>query len=155
METLEYKSEITQTFKVVRSFSFEEKKNSFIDEEAINSFLDAILKFKSKISKKAETIATITAKMNKLTWYSDPDEEGLMLLNDLIAVAKDVHSSLIRQYVSLNPIRKKQIAREEIRQFKHSIDDLKEAYEDLESVFFFLPEIPDFIETTKKLSLIK
>ena len=77
-----------------------------------------------------------------------------MSLNDLIASIKDAHSILIKQYVSLNYIRSKGIAKEEISKFKSSIDDLKESYQDLESVFFFLPEIPDFKETTKQLSLI-
>ncbi len=31
---------------------------------------------------------------------------------------------------------------------------LKESYQDLESVFFFLPEIAEFKDTTKQLSLI-
>jgi 5-bromo-4-chloroindolyl phosphate hydrolysis protein len=61
---------------------------------------------------------------------------------------------LIRQYVSLYLIRSKGIAKEEIKNFKNTIDDLKENYQDLESVYFFLPEIPDFKETTKLLSLV-
>lgn len=77
-----------------------------------------------------------------------------MLLNDLISSAKDLRTSLIRQYISMNFFRKKGIAKEEIKNFKNSIDELKESYEDLESVFFFLPEMPDFVETTSKLSLV-
>lgn len=154
METLEYKSEISKTFSIVRSFSFNEKKSPLMDEETMNTFLDAILSFKSKMKEKAETISTITERMDKLTWFTNPDEDSLMLLNDLISAAKDVHSSLIRQYVSLTPLRKKGIAREEIKAWKSSIDELKESYEDLESVFFFLPEMPDFVETTKQLSLV-
>ncbi len=154
METLEYKSKISETFSVVRSFSFNEKKSPLMDEESMNTFLDAILGFKTNMKEKTETISSITERMDKLTWFTNPDEESLMLLNDLISAAKDVHSSLIRQYVSLTPIRKKGIAREEIREFKNSIDELKESYEDLESVFFFLPEMPEFVETTKQLSLV-
>ena len=77
-----------------------------------------------------------------------------MLINDLIAAAKDLHSSLLRQYVGFNYIRSKGIATAEILEFKNSIDELKEAYSDLESVFFYLPEMPEFLETTKKLSLV-
>jgi hypothetical protein len=65
-----------------------------------------------------------------------------------------LHSTLIRQYVSLNLIRSKGIAKDEIKNFKNAVDDLKENYQDLESVYFFLPEIPDFKETTKLLSLV-
>ena len=77
-----------------------------------------------------------------------------MLTNDLISAAKDLHSSLVRQYISLDFLRKKGVAKEEIKEFKTSIDELKETYQDLESVFFYLPEMPEFVETTKQLSLV-
>lgn len=51
-------------------------------------------------------------------------------------------------------MRSKGIAKEEISNFKAAIDDLKDSYQDLESVFFFLPKMPEFKETTKQLSLI-
>ena len=120
----------------------------------MNSFLDAILDFKNRLSEKTEEIHEINQKLEKLTWLGDLDEECLMLLNDLISSAKDLHSSLVRQYVAMNSIRKKGIAKEEVSEFKNAIDELKETYSDLESVFFFLPEMPEFVETTKRLSLI-
>ena len=138
----------------MRNFSFEEKKASLYDEEKVNALLDAILNFKDKFQKKTERINGINGKIEKLTWFNDANDKCLRLINDLISSIKDLHSSLIRQYVSLNYIRSKGIAKEEIRNFKSAIDDLKDSYQDLESVFFFLPEMPDFKETTKQLSLI-
>jgi histidyl-tRNA synthetase len=125
-----------------------------LDEEKVNAFLDAILEFKIGLEEKTEKIYDINDRIEKITWFNDLDETCLMLLNDLISSAKDLRSSLIRQYVSMNDLRKKGIAKEAIKDFKNSIDELKEAYEDLESVFFFLPEMPDFKETTSKLSLV-
>ena len=153
MECLTFKSEITNTFSSVRNFSFEEKK-AFLNEEKVNALLDSILEFKKIFNKKTETINSINIKIEKLTWYNDIDKESLLLLNDLIASIKDAHSTLIKQYVSLTYIRSKGIAKEEISKFKNAINDLKESYQDLESVFFFLPGIPDFKETTKQLSLV-
>ncbi|HET7360362.1 MAG TPA: hypothetical protein VFI78_00345, partial [Salinimicrobium sp.] len=92
--------------------------------------------------------------IEKLTWLNDLDDECLMIINDLISATKDLHSSLVRQYVSMNYIHRQGIAKEDIKDFKNSIDELKEAYSDLEAVFFFLPEMPDFVETTKQLSLV-
>ena len=154
MECLSRKSEIENTFSSVRMFSFTEKKSPLLDEDKVNSFLDTILDFKNSLNEKSGKINHINERIEKLTWLNDLDEECLMLTNDLISSAKDLHSSLIRQYVSMNYIRKKGIAKDEIKDFKNSIDELKEAYEDLESVFFFLPKIPDFAETTKQLSLV-
>ena len=154
MECLSHKSEISNTFSSVRNFSFEEKKVSIYDEERMNAFLDAILEFKNTFQRKTEKIVEINDRIERLTWFNDLDEESLMLINDLISSIKDLHSTLIRQYVSLNFIRSKGIAKDEIKNFKNAVDDLKENYQDLESVYFFLPEIPDFKETTKLLSLV-
>jgi len=154
MECLSHKSEISNTFSSVRNFSFEEKKFSIYNEERMNAFLDAILEFKNTFQRKTEKIVEINDRIERLTWFNDLDEESLMLINDLISSIKDLHSTLIRQYVSLNLIRSKGIAKEEIKNFKNAIDDLKENYQDLESVYFFLPEIPAFKETTKLLSLV-
>ena len=76
------------------------------------------------------------------------------MFKDIISLGKDLHSSLIRQYVSFSDLRQRGIAKNEIRDFKNPIDELKESYYDLESVFFFLPEISEFKETTKLLSLV-
>lgn len=154
MDCLSHKSEISKTFSSVRNFSFEEKKFSIYNEERMNAFLDAILEFKNTFQMKTEKIIEINESIERVTWFNDLDEESLMLINDLISSIKDLHSTLIRQYVSLNLIRSKGIAKEEIKNFKNTIDDLKENYQDLESVYFFLPEIPDFKETTKLLSLV-
>jgi archaellum component FlaC len=154
MECTSHKLEIEKTFTNVRVLSFNEKKSPLLDKERINSFLDAILDFKSLLKEKTDKLNHINERIEKLTWFNDLDDECLMIINDLISAAKDLQSTLIRQYVSMNFLRKKGIVKDEIKEFKNSIDELKEAYEDLESVFFFLPEFPDFIETTKQLSLV-
>src|SRR5690554_5883870 len=154
MECLSHKSEIVNTFSNVRSFSFQEKKTPLLDEERVNSLLDAILDFKSSLKEKTDKIYNVNERIEKITWFNDLDEESLMLLNDLISSAKDLRTSLIRQYIPMGYFRKKGIAKEEIKDFKNSIDELKESFEDLESVFFFLPKMPEFVETTTKLTLV-
>lgn len=154
MECLTHKEELQRTFSDVRSLSFKAKKEAQYDEIQINAFLDAINDFKSMLQNQNENLSNINERLEKLTWYNDLDEECMMLLNDLIAVAKDFHSSLIRQYVQMKTFRRKGIAKDVISEFKSEIDDLKESYQDLESVFFFLPDFPDFKETTKLLSLV-
>ncbi len=154
MECLSHKSEIQNTFTSVRDFSFSEKRNPLSEDEINNQFLDAILDLKKSIKDKTDKIYKINNNIEKLTWFNDLDEECLMLINDLISSAKDLRSSLVRQYVSLDFLRKKGIAKEEIKDFKNSLDELKETYQDLESVFFYLPELSGFSETTKQLSLV-
>lgn len=154
MECLSHKAKIQSTFLSVRDFSYSEKRNPISEDQMNNQFLDAILGFKESIQDKTKRIYEVNENVEKLTWFNDLDEECLMLTNDLISAAKDLRSSLIRQYISLDFLTKKGIAKEEIKDFKNSINELKETYEDLESVFFYLPELPDFVETTKQLSLV-
>ena len=155
MECVAHKLEIVDTFSSVRTFSFSEKKCPLMDHERINSLLDSLFDFKSSLKEKTETINSFNDRIEKISWYNDLDEECLMLINDLTAMIKDLHSSLIRQYISINYLMQKGIAKNEINDFKYAIDNLKENYQDLESAFFFLPLMPDFKETTKQLSLVK
>lgn len=154
MECLSRKAELENVVSDVRAFSYSEKKSPIFDEKRLNYFLDAILEVKQFLSDKTERINKLNDDLEKLTWHDDLDEDCLMLINDLIATARDLHSSLIRQYVQMNFIRSKGIAKNEIIEFKTSVDELKEICSDLESTFFFLPKIPGFLETTKSLSLI-
>lgn len=154
METISHKAEIENTFSRIRTISFREKKSPLLNEEKVNAFLDVIIELKKILIEKTQIINNINDRIEKLTWFSDLDDDCLMILNDLISSAKDLRSSLIRQYVSMYYVRKKGIAKVEIKDFKNAIDELKEIYEDLESVYFFLPKIPTFIETTKQLSLV-
>lgn len=154
METTSSKTEIANTFSSVRTFSFEEKKSPFLDEKTVNKFLDTILSLKESLKTKSEKVNDINNSLESITWFNDIDEESLMLINDIISAAKNLHSSLVRQYVQLGTLRQKGIAKEEIKELKCSMDELRESSEDLESVFFFLPQMPDFVETTKQLSLV-
>lgn len=151
MEATSNKTKIQNTYSNLRTISFEEKKSPLLNEERVNSFLDAILEVKKSLKDKTTKINKINICLEKVTWFTDLEEEELMLINDLISMTKDFRSSLIRQYVAMGFMRKKGIAKEEIQEFKNAIDDLREGAEDLESVFFFLPEMPEFKETTQKL----
>ncbi|MBD3329466.1 hypothetical protein GF357_03160 [Candidatus Dojkabacteria bacterium] len=154
MECITHKEEINSTLVRARTISFAEKKSPFMDERRINTLLDKINEFKKSLSEKTEIINSLILRTEKITWYNDLDEECLMKINDLISAIKDVHSTMIRQYVSLDPLRSRGIAKAEIKEFKHTIDDVRVLYQDLESVFFFLPEMPDFKETSQMLSLV-
>jgi len=154
MDCLSYKPQITDTFEKVRALSFEEKKEAVLDEQKINSLLDKILEFKKKFSDKTNKINSLVEKIEEITWFNSLDDDTLMSVNDLISSIRDLHSSLLRQYISLNFLRSKGIAKEEFKNFKAAIDDLKDVAADLESRFFFLPNISGFQETTKELSLL-
>lgn len=154
MDLLKHKPQIAETFQMVRNFSFEEKREALYDEKKINKLLDTILEFKKAIAIKTAKIEALVEKIEKITWFNQLDKESLMLINDLISSIRDLHSSLLRQYISLNFIRSKGVAKNEIKNFKDAIDDLKDVANDLNSRFFFLSNNDEFQETTKQLSLL-
>jgi hypothetical protein len=154
MECVSQKCEIKGVLAEVSNVSFREKTTE-LSEESVNRFLDAIIDFKKNLTEKSDKLFDITESIEKLTWFNNLDDEELKLLNDLISSARDLHSTLIRKYIKLDPIRTKGIAKKEIKRFKLAIDDFKDVFTDLESVFFFLPNMPEFVEITKQLSAIK
>lgn len=151
---LSYKSQIADAFEEVRVLSFEEKKETVLDEQNFNRFLDKIVEFKKKFSDKTDKLNSVVEKIEEITWFNRLDNDTLMSINDLISSIRELHSTLLRQYISLNTLRSKAIAKEEIKKFKLAMDDLKDIAADLESRSFFLPNIPGFQETSKELSLL-
>lgn len=152
MESATTKNRIKNTIDEVRQTSFNEKINS--SKEKINSFLDAIIDFKVQLEERTAKISNLADELEKITWFEINSNECLMLLNDLIAQSKDLHSTLIRNYLHFVSLKTKGIAKEEIKAHKAAIDDFRESYTDLESVFFYLPQMPEFKETTRELSLL-
>ena len=118
MDCLSYKPQIADTFEKVRALSFEEKKEAVLDEQKINSLLDKILELKKKFSDKTNKINSLVEKTEEITWFNSLDDDTLMSVNDLISSIRDLHSSLLRQYISLNFLRSKGIAKEEFKNFK-------------------------------------
>ena len=144
---------ISETFETVRKFSFEEKKEAAYDESKVNEFLDKVLEFKISMATKTDKINSLIETLEQITWLNNLENDSLILINDLISAIRDLRYSLLRQYISLTFIRSKGIAKEEFKKFKLAIDDLKEVANDLESVYFFLPNNSEFKEITKELSL--
>ena len=66
MEGLTYKPQILETFQQVRNFSFEEKKESVIDEIKMNKFLDSLIDFKQSLKIKTDKIEEIIENTEKI-----------------------------------------------------------------------------------------
>ncbi len=149
-----YKPQLSGTFEDVRNLSFAEKKEAAHDEQRMNSFLDGILAFKQYLTAKTAKVESIIEKLEQITWFTDPDQEPLLLTNDVVSATRSLHASLQRQCASFSLFRTKGNAKEELKSFKAVVDDLTEIANDLDSRFFFLPNNEAFTETTKALSLI-
>jgi hypothetical protein len=154
MDSVAYKPQILETFENVRNFSFEEKKEAVMNETKMNKFLDRIIDFKKSLKIKTDKIEEIIESSEKISWFNHLDDDSLLIVNDLVSSIRNLHSSLHRQYISLQYIREKGIAKVEMKNFISAIDDLKEIANDLDSRFFFLPNNDEFDKITKELSQI-
>jgi hypothetical protein len=86
MEVPTYKPQILETFQQVRNFSFEEKRESVIDEIKMNKFLDRIIDFKQSLKIKTDKIEEIIENTEKITWFSNLDDDSLLIVNDLVSL---------------------------------------------------------------------
>jgi peptidoglycan hydrolase CwlO-like protein len=154
MECLTAKETIDNAFEMVSETSYSEKKLKIPTEDEINNFLDKVLEIQKYLNGKSEKIEEINNRLDGLTWLNDVNEGELKQINTLIGSCKDLHSVLVRQFVGLNFLKKRAVAKAAVKRFKESIDVLKESIADLESIFFNLPQMPEFKQTTKELSLV-
>jgi hypothetical protein len=81
-----YKPQILETFQQVRNFSFEEKRESVIDEIKMNKFLDRIIDFKQSLKIKTDKMEEIIENTEKITWFSNLDDDSLLIVNDLVSL---------------------------------------------------------------------
>ena len=129
METVTTK--IESVVNEVQNTSFYEKthiQTQAEQEEIINNFLDGINSFKKKLKAKSAKIELLTTKCEEITWLTNLKESELKQVNEVIAASKDLRSTLIREYLNYTIIRQKGIAKAEIKEFKHTIDDFTAAY---------------------------
>ncbi len=145
------KQKLDAVMEKIRATSFSEKQNQKTEEELMNSFLDAINVIKKDLVTRTETIIDISERMEEVTWFNNLDQSTVQILNELIVLARDVHSSLIRNYVGLNIFRQKGVAKNEITEFKNAIDFLKDVIDDLEFAFFSFPKDKEFQKVTAAL----
>jgi hypothetical protein len=86
MEGLTYKPQILETFQQVRNFSFEEKRESVIDEIKMNKFLNRIIDFKQSLKIKTDKMEEIIENTEKITWFNNLDDDSLLIVNDLVSL---------------------------------------------------------------------
>jgi hypothetical protein len=143
------RNEILETSKEISFISFAERKSY---NEQANDFLDRIINLKHLIKEKTQNIVSINCKLESLTWLSNLDDECLLMISDIIANVKELHSLLIHYYTKFDSLRIQGIAKAELKEFKSAIDDLKEINTDVEQVFFMLPSDKSFQEISSKFT---
>lgn len=140
-------SEITGL--IIRSKKLPQKIS---EEERMNNFLDSILRLKKKITKQTNGLKKLDSLFTELTWYDITNIEEEILLKDVIAKAKGLHSKYIRNYASMKKgLWQENICRLEISEFKDALDDFEESIYEVEEIFFTLRKDDEFNELMNSL----
>src|ERR1017187_421833 len=146
------KERLIQISKTVDEVSKLNRNEELSEEEITNSFLDGILDFKKRVVRSTNCINKVVELTEGVTWSTTDDPEILEELKEIIEKMAELHSTGIRIYVKFNRKKQKGIAVEEITNFKHSLDDLKEAKDDLLATFFIFPNDKEFQSITSELN---
>jgi len=128
---------ISSVYKSISDFSFQEKIK---EQKSTYALLENILDLRCMLLEKSNKLDDIVKRMEAITWFNNIEDACKQLINDIIASANDLHTTLVEELQITQEIYSRGIAKEEINSFKTSVGDLKEAFEDLESVFFKLPQ---------------
>ncbi|WP_035690563.1 hypothetical protein [Flavobacterium sp. F52] len=151
MECTTTKSRIQETFNEVTELS--NKKNiKAAHELAINKLLDSICKVRDILFERASLISELNLKMAKLSHLENLDDECFEMIRKILDQSKAFHHKAIRNYVELNWLIRKGIATEAMHAYKDALNDLKEYTEDLEDLFFNLPDDKEFANRIEMLS---
>jgi hypothetical protein len=144
----------------VKNASFEHKIHARSNRVLLYTKIQNQLKHNAYVNKLTKSIINhaalynrIIKEMEELTWLT-LNESDLKILNDLIAFSRDIYSTEMETYNSTDVMIKWGISKEVINKYRDSVETFKETYEDLESIFFFLPNNADFIEVTKELATL-
>jgi flagellin-specific chaperone FliS len=139
---------------VISIYDNEVNSNYNTSEEIVNEFLDTIILFKQDIQEQNSRLEKIISSIEELTWIVDYNDSDLEKLKSLILSCKGLYTDLVTHYVRMNKPNIIKLAKQEIKTYKMLVDGFKEAYQDVNSKFFILPNIQDFKDAESGLESI-
>ncbi len=134
------------SFKIQRGISF---------DDLVNQMLDSINEVRTRFSELSRrTLSTVDC-LEKLTWLVDsPSEEVLKEINSILDTCRGLHTYLEKSKIELKKIGIEKICPDATEELFSDIDLLAETIDDVEAIYFRLPNNPDFKEICKKSAKI-
>lgn len=122
------------------------------EEEKINRFLDGINNLRTKLVERTEKIKKLDDLFSKLTWYDLKNQEEEDLMQSVISKSLSFHSKSIKNFVSLKrSFWKDKICRDEITNYKDTLDDFEESIYEVKEIFFNLRKDSEFNDLMNSL----
>lgn len=122
------------------------------EEEKINRFLDGINNLRAKLVEKTEKIQKLDDLFSKLTWYDIKNQEEEDLMKKVISKSLSFHTKSIKNFASLKrSFWKDKICRDEITNYKNTLDDFEDSIYEVKEIFFSLRQDSEFNDLMNSL----
>lgn len=122
-------------------------------EDKTNAFLDSINLTQDFLSKTTPSIIILTEKLEEFSWFENVTEQNKFLIKIALLASKELTKGLSKSYVVLKKLyQPKNVLKEELKQYKEAIENLQETTNDIEMVFFELPNDTEFKAINEKLA---
>lgn len=122
-------------------------------EDKTNAFLDSINLTQDFLSKTTPSIIILTEKLEEFSWFEDVTEQNKFLIKIALLASEELTKGLSKSYVVLKKLyQPKNVLKEELKQYKEAIENLQETTNDIEMVFFELPNDTEFKAINEKLA---
>lgn len=134
-----------------RNIDFENALKALF-ENPCDENLDQINQVRANFVGSAAAIEDIIEKLQSLTWtLREPNADDLKSVADIVFIGRQLvrgSASIIHSY---QPLWQKGVIITETNEFKEASEHLAEVLDDIQSVYFQLPNLPGFDDTTHEL----
>lgn len=134
-----------------RNVNFEKMLKALL-ENPCDENLDLINKVRANFVGSTEAMEDIIEKLQSLTWtIVEPTPDDLKSVADIIFLGRQLLKGAASIVTSYQPLWQQGVIITETTEFKEVSGHLAEVLDDIESVYFKLPDLPGFNDTTHKL----
>ncbi|SEF99600.1 hypothetical protein [Algoriphagus boritolerans] len=138
---------IKDSYTIQRTISF---------EDLINELLDKISERTNRFAEMTLSINSIVESLQNITWIVDqPNEQILKEINAILDISRGVHISLEKRKADLEKTGIFKICPESTQDLFDTIDSLGETIDDVEAIYFRLPNNAEFKSLCEKFSTLK
>lgn len=134
-----------------RNVDFENMLKALL-ENPCDENLDLINKVRANFVGSTEAMEDIIEKLQSLTWtLVEPTSDDLKSVADIIFLGRQLLKGAASIVSSYQPLWERGVIITETSEFKEVTEHFTEVLDDIESVYFKLPNLPGFNDTTHEL----
>jgi hypothetical protein len=145
-------NEIQNAFQKVTMASYAINQSGQPYEELINEALDKIITAKKVLQDKTLVIQQLNQTLDLLTWIETPMEgQAMAQIHGIIVLCRQISKKLQDDIEFIKKSPKFEYCDVAIEAFENEVDEFEEAVEDVNEIFFDIPNDLEFIALAKKI----